>query len=123
MSLAARSTLGPVGFVRPNPTAVPFAWANIDGQNDTPLLRDSENVSSLTDNGTADYTIVFALPATDVSYATIGGASRTPATNDGVLTVSDAGGQTAASVRVITCNTDAIATEVAFVHVVCIGVA
>ena len=121
--LGARSTLGDIAFVRPNPTSAPFAWANIDGLNDTPLLRDSENVSSITDNAAGDYTIVYVIGAFDTNYVVIGGASRNAATNNCLVTINNTGGQTAGSVRILTINTDVGTSEVPFVHVVCIGVA
>ena len=42
------------------------AWVNFDG---TGTIRDSANVSSVTDNGTGDYTINFSIAMPDVNYA------------------------------------------------------
>ena len=42
------------------------AWVNFDG---TGTIRDSGNVSSITDNGTGDYTVNFAIAMPDVNYA------------------------------------------------------
>ena len=54
------------------------AWVNFDGTG-TIAARDSENVSSLTDNGTGDYTVNFsnAFGAADYAFAT--GRGRTSA--------------------------------------------
>ena len=42
------------------------AWVNFDG---TGTIRDSGNVSSITDNGTGDYTVNFVIDMPDVNYA------------------------------------------------------
>ena len=44
------------------------AWVNFDGTG-TPAIRASGNVSSITDNGTGDYTINFTTAMTDANYA------------------------------------------------------
>ena len=44
------------------------AWIHFDGQ-DTVAIRDSFNVSSLTDNGTGDYTISFSTAMSNDNYA------------------------------------------------------
>jgi len=51
------------------------AWVNFDGTG-TVAIRDSGNVSSITDNGTGDYTITFinAMPDTDYAIVTNAGS-------------------------------------------------
>tara|TARA_R100000234_G_scaffold61559_1_gene37262 strand:+ start:833 stop:1225 length:393 start_codon:yes stop_codon:yes gene_type:complete len=44
------------------------AWIHFDGQ-DTVAIRDSFNVSTLTDNGTGDYTISFTSAMANTNYA------------------------------------------------------
>tara|TARA_A100001391_G_scaffold163011_1_gene122246 strand:- start:169 stop:561 length:393 start_codon:yes stop_codon:yes gene_type:complete len=44
------------------------AWIHFDGQ-DTVAIRDSFNVSTLTDNGTGDYTISFTTAMANTNYA------------------------------------------------------
>ena len=44
------------------------AWIHFDGQ-DTVAIRDSFNVSTLTDNGTGDYTISFTTAMENTNYA------------------------------------------------------
>ena len=44
------------------------AWIHFDGQ-DTVAIRDSFNVSTLTDNGTGDYTIRFTSAMANTNYA------------------------------------------------------
>ena len=44
------------------------AWVNFNGTG-TPAIRDSGNVSSITDNGTGDYTVNFTTAMPDANYA------------------------------------------------------
>ena len=51
------------------------AWVNFNGSG-TPAIRGSGNVSSITDNGTADYTVNFTTAMVDANYAVVyGGAT------------------------------------------------
>jgi hypothetical protein len=52
------------------------AWVNFDGTG-TPAIRASGNVSSITDNGTGDYTVNFtnAMPDANYAYEFSGGAA------------------------------------------------
>jgi hypothetical protein len=47
------------------------AWVNFDGTG-TPAIRASGNVSSITDNGTGDYTLNFTTAMPDANYSTVG---------------------------------------------------
>jgi hypothetical protein len=47
------------------------AWVNFNGTG-TVAIRASGNVSSITDNGTGDYTVNFATAMTDSNYAVAG---------------------------------------------------
>ena len=47
------------------------AWVNFNGTG-TPSIRDGYNVSSITDNGTSNYTINFATPMANTNYAVVG---------------------------------------------------
>ena len=49
------------------------AWVNFNGQG-TVAIRASGNVSSLTDNGTGDYTVNFTTAMPDVNYSIVAGA-------------------------------------------------
>jgi hypothetical protein len=49
------------------------AWVNFNGTG-TVAIRESGNVSSITDNGVGDYTINFSTAMPDANYATIGSA-------------------------------------------------
>jgi hypothetical protein len=52
------------------------AWVNFDGTG-TPAIRASGNVSSITDNGTGDYTVNFTNAMPDVNYAVVGSSAVT----------------------------------------------
>ncbi len=47
----------------------PKMWVNLDGDAATPSARGELNVSSITDNGTGDYTINFSNNMNDANYA------------------------------------------------------
>ena len=46
------------------------AWVNFDGTG-TPAIRGSGNVSSITDNGTGDYTVNFTTAMPDTNYCAV----------------------------------------------------
>jgi len=46
------------------------AWVNFDGDESTPSIRASGNVSSITDNGTGDYAVNFTTAMQDANYCT-----------------------------------------------------
>ena len=48
---------------------IPTAWVNFNGTG-TIAIRDSEGVSSLTDNGTGQYTVTFTSAMANTNYAT-----------------------------------------------------
>jgi len=50
------------------------AWVNFNGTG-TVAIRASGNVSSVTDNGTGDYTVNFTTAMPDANYATVGAAA------------------------------------------------
>jgi hypothetical protein len=56
------------------------AWVNFDGTG-TVAIRASYNVSSITDNGTGDYTVNFTTALADVNYATAGSGRSTGISN------------------------------------------
>jgi hypothetical protein len=49
------------------------AWVNFNGTG-TVAIRASYNVTSITDNGTGDYTVNFTTALTDANYAVTGNA-------------------------------------------------
>jgi len=52
------------------------AWVNFNGTG-TVAIRAAFNVSTITDNGTGDYTVNFSNPMPDASYATLGYGGET----------------------------------------------
>jgi hypothetical protein len=56
------------------------AWVNFNGTG-TVAIRASGNVSSITDNGTGDYTVNFTTAMPDVNYVTIATSSQNAAAN------------------------------------------
>ena len=70
------------------------AWVNFNGTG-TVAIRASGNVSSITDNGTGDYTVNFTTAMPDADYSTITTTASTGAA---------AGIQTAAAVQVLNYN-------------------
>jgi len=57
------------------------AWVNFNGTG-TIAIRASGNVSSLTDNGTGDYTVNFTTALVDTSYAVAGAAQLDQSNSD-----------------------------------------
>ena len=76
------------------------AWVNFNGTG-TVAIRASYNVSSITDNGTGDYTVNFTNAMTDTNYCVLRSASKDSGTADFLL-AGDLGTITTSSVRFIT---------------------
>ena len=76
------------------------AWVNFNGTG-TVAIRASGNVSSITDNGTGDYTVNFTTAMPDVNYAGIGSNGTDAAS--GLLEVS-VSGKTVSTQRVFSKN-------------------
>lgn len=92
------------------------AWVNFNGTG-TVAIRASFNVSSITDNGTGDYTVNFTTAMPDANYAVVGanGNYTTVGTTSRCLEVQDA---TTNSVKVISfISTTAARTDFDFINV------
>jgi len=80
------------------------AWVNFNGTG-TVAIRGSFNVSSITDNGTGDYTINFTTAFADANYC-IAGMTRNPDTNGnrgaGGVQIIDNLDPTTSSLRIFT---------------------
>ena len=63
-------------------TAVVRAWVNFNGQGAV-AIRANFNVSSITDNGTGQYTVNFSSALSDANYAMGGGSQRGSTGNAG----------------------------------------
>jgi hypothetical protein len=80
------------------------AWVNFDGTG-TVAIRASGNVSSITDNGTGDYTVNFATGMSDDKYSVVGLCQRPDTNNDITLTIPYAslgGAYSTTAVRLVT---------------------
>ena len=85
--LAANASL----MTTPSGTAPSYlcrAWVNFNGTG-TVAIRASGNVTSITDNGTGDYTVNFTTAMTDANYTANTTSRRSNAANDpqGIATV------------------------------------
>lgn len=80
------------------------AWVNFNGTTSPGTIRAQYNVSSVTKNGTGDYTINFTTPFPDTSYATIGSQKEDESSNTGGNTAFKIARfvQTTSSIRVQT---------------------
>jgi hypothetical protein len=82
-SFSGDLTLGSSVLATPSGSAPSYtcrAWVNFDGTG-TPAIRASGNVSSITDNGTGDYTVNFTTAMPDANYATTFGLRSGITTN------------------------------------------
>lgn len=93
------------------------AWVNFNGTG-TVAIRASFNVSSITDNGTGDYTVNFTTAMPDANYAYAGSSGQND--NTTLISVSSGSTQTASAARLHTTfqnsvgNFDAPNVHVAF---------
>ena len=88
----------PLNAVGTAPTYACRAWVNFNGQ-DTPAIRNSGNVSSLTDNGTGSYIAKFTTPLPDSNYA-VGGYVEPSVSNAGSDTFASTGNSSASQVGI-----------------------
>jgi hypothetical protein len=110
------SDLGSAATARANlgvdaPGAAPLfacrAWVNFDGTG-TVGIRASGNVSSITDNGTGDYTVNFTTDMEDADYSLLGTAANAANVNNAVLVPHTL---SASSVRVLTKSLNGISDD------------
>lgn len=67
------------------------AWVNFNGTG-TVAIRASGNVSSITDNGTGDYTVNFTTAMPDANYALSGTAMLSSSINEHFVSLGDSNG-------------------------------
>ena len=75
------------------------AWVNFNGTG-TPAIRASGNVSSITDNGTGDFTINFTTAMVDANYCTVGTCVFDFNNQGQIISNANTGGQTTSGVRI-----------------------
>lgn len=80
-------------------TGIAKAWVNFNGTG-TVAIRDSFNVSSITDNGTGDYTVNFTTAMPNANYALAGYSRSTVST----LTTTCISGTSTSSVTTSACR-------------------
>jgi hypothetical protein len=73
------------------------AWVNFNGTG-TPAIRASGNVSSITDNGTGDYTVNFTTAMPDANYSAVGACGQTT-NDDAFFYINDVATTTTSSIR------------------------
>lgn len=87
MSTIRADNIGPSdgGTTRSLVRGTAAAWIDFNGTG-TVAVRDSENVSSLTDNGSGDYTVNFNSSFTNTNIITQGSASTSSSNPNGIWT-------------------------------------
>jgi len=95
------------------------AWVNFNGTG-TVAIRASFNVSSITDNGTGDYTVNFTSALTDGNYSTQLTSSGPTLSGTGNTFTTTSGAVPTASATRFTCRNDAavlVDVEAAYVAI------
>ena len=91
------------------------AWVNFNGTG-TIAARDSENVSSLTDNGTGDYSCNFSSAMNNANYAPTFGFDGFGVSEMRCLESSTSRRNTTALVGILTNDSSGNAVDVSFVY-------
>ena len=92
------------------------AWVNFNGTG-TVAIRASFNVSSITDNGTGDYTVNFATALADANYSFIGTAGRGASNADIVVNENVSVVPTTSAVRFGTTTGSGTLTDSSYVNI------
>lgn len=103
-------------WILENPTVYPArAWVNFNGTG-VVAIRASGNVSSITDNGTGDYTVNFATAFADANYGITTGATGDGGSNDGALTIKSGTPPTTSAARFLGVSFSGIAIDVEYAN-------
>jgi len=95
-----------------------LAWVNFNGTG-TVAIRSSYNVSSITDNGTGDYTVNFATALSDANYSFISTASVSGAR---IIALNDSSAApTTTACRFLACTTSGTSADTAYISVAIFG--
>jgi hypothetical protein len=114
----AESTLAQFNASGSAPVYACRAWVNFDGTG-TPAIREDGNVSSITDNGTGDYTVNFTTAMPDADYcmsaSANSGANNVAVVNQlGTTSFAEVGAnRTTTSIRLIVRSETSSATDTA----------
>jgi hypothetical protein len=107
----AESTLAQFNASGSAPVYACRAWVNFDGTTSPGTIRASGNVSSVTRNGTGDYTVNLTTAMPDANFS-IAVTSRILA-----LDLSDSTARTTTSFRIVTADLSGNSTNYSFVNV------
>jgi hypothetical protein len=91
------------------------AWVNFNGTG-TVAIRASYNVTSITDNGTGDYTVNFTTAMPDVNYAAVASCGTGSGANKATFDTPTATPTTSA-VRVVSSDFAGSLTDYAYAYV------
>lgn len=83
------------------------AWVNFDGTN-TPAIRASGNVSSITDNGTGNYTVNFTTAMPNTSFC-VNATSNDNGSGSGSLALKASASMTTSAVSILTVTPNTVA--------------
>jgi hypothetical protein len=97
-----------------------LAWVNFNGTG-TVAIRSSYNVSSITDNGTGNYTVNFATALSDANYAVAGQASNAADTATNTSRSIGVPSYSTSSFTLITTIGTASANDFTFVNAIVFG--
>ena len=114
-SFSGNVTLGSSVLATPTGSAPAYlcrAWVTFNGMG-TVAISGSGNVSSVTDNGTGNYTVNFTTAMPDENYCTNATARATSGTGD----TAQSGAPTTSSVVIASYRSDGVAFDVTSVHV------
>jgi hypothetical protein len=93
------------------------AWVNFNGSG-TVAIRASGNVTSITDNGTGDYTVNFTNAMPDANYVVLGLGYAATSDNSTLRGIEQRGAPTTGSARIMTFNgINAVAYDGDYVNV------
>lgn len=109
-----RNSAPALGNVGTAPVYAARAWVNFNGTG-TVAIRASGNVSSITDNGTGDYTVNFTTAMVDANYSVTGSCAQS-GSGGRWMQVSAAANQTTTAYRVNTYNNSNAATDLEYVQ-------
>jgi hypothetical protein len=100
-------------------TGIAKAWVNFNGTG-TVAIRSAFNVSSITDNGTGDYTINFTTAMADANYA-FAGSGVNDAINTNIVTSNPTTARTTTALRITVALPGNSVGDAAIVNVIVCG--
>jgi hypothetical protein len=92
------------------------AWVNFNGTG-TVAIRASGNVTSITDNGTGDYTVNFTTSMPDANYAFFGTAGRSASNADSLVNENVSTVPTTSAVRFGTTTGAGTLTDMSYINI------